>query len=64
VAAGDALRRALYLEPEHYASLVQLALHADARGDRAAAERARAKAERVRARQDAAAQDASEGGGR
>ena len=62
VATGDALRRALYLDPEHYPALVQLALLADARGDRDHAGRVRAKAERVRAAWDAARGDGSEGG--
>jgi chemotaxis protein methyltransferase WspC len=54
VATSEALRRALYLDPEHYPALVQLALLADARGERERARRARAKAERVRAAWDAA----------
>ena len=64
VASGDALRRALYLDPEHYPSLVQVALQADARGDIDRAQRMRANAERVRAAQEAAGPDGREGGGR
>jgi len=52
-ATGDALRRALYLDPGHYPALVQLALLADAHGDRERARRTREKAERVRAAWDA-----------
>ena len=62
-ATGDALRRALYLEPDHYPSLVQQALLAEARGDQEAARRARAKAERVRAAWDAARGAGEKGGG-
>lgn len=57
-ATVDALRRALYLEPEHYPALVQQALLADAHGDHPRARRLREKAERVRTAWHAAHQDA------
>ena len=48
-AATTALRRALYLEPDHAAALLHLALASDASGDAASAARLRARAERSRA---------------
>lgn len=47
-ACEAALRRALYLEPRHYPSLMQLALLHDARGERGRARRLREKAARVK----------------
>lgn len=47
-ACEAALRRALYLDPKHYPSLMQLALLHDARGERGRARRLREKAERVK----------------
>ena len=46
-AAIEAFNRALYLEQTHYASLIQLALLYERRGDRAAAANFRRRAERV-----------------
>ncbi len=48
-----ALRRALYLDPNHYPSLMQLALLAETRGDRGRARRLREKAARVKGGDDA-----------
>jgi chemotaxis protein methyltransferase WspC len=44
----EALRRALYLDPRHYPSLMQLALLAETRGERGRARRLREKAARVK----------------
>ena len=51
--AREALRRALYLDPSHYASLVQAALLADRDGDAGRARRFRARASRVHQEGDA-----------
>jgi len=50
----EALRRALYLDPHHYPSLMQLALLAETRGDRGRAQRLRDKAARVKGGGDGA----------
>lgn len=47
-ASEEALRRALYVNPRHYPSLMQLALLAETRGDRGRARRLREKAARVK----------------
>ncbi|MDJ0523298.1 MAG: CheR family methyltransferase [Planctomycetota bacterium] len=44
----EALRRALYLDPHHYPSLMQLALLAETKGERGRARRLREKAARVK----------------
>ena len=51
-ASEDALRRALYLDPHHQPSLMQLALLVEARGERGRAERLRAKAARAKGGRD------------
>ena len=45
--AGDCYRKALYLEPNHYESLLQLAMLAHQRGDEATARTLRLRAERL-----------------
>jgi chemotaxis protein methyltransferase WspC len=49
-AAEDCFQRALYLDPNNYEALVQLALSADQRGDQSAATQLRRRAERAAAR--------------
>lgn len=51
-ACEEALRRALYLDPRHYPSLMQLALLHDERGERGRAKRLREKAARVKGADD------------
>jgi chemotaxis protein methyltransferase WspC len=48
--AEMALRRALYLQPDHAAALVHLSLNHHAKGNTLAAERLRARADRIAAR--------------
>ncbi len=45
--AAEMYRRAVYLNPHHYEALAQLAAHAEAKGDRAAAAAYRARAARA-----------------
>jgi chemotaxis protein methyltransferase WspC len=45
--ANEFYRKALYLEPDHYASLIHLALLADKNGDSAAAKTLKNRAHRV-----------------
>jgi len=51
-AAEDLFRKALFLDPGHYQSLVQMSLLAEQRGDRASAGLYRARAGRVFERQE------------